>query len=119
CKLSVREAVEPGGIVDENALLGGLIRRPRLKQLEQMPGVGHFAFDARMRPVAAPYQSLRIGLDQRFMKRPRVRVIRRVLAEAMRTRQLEAAIMQLPTAKEVIEAQPRTPVAFHARNSSG
>src|SRR6478752_6152904 len=103
-QLSVREAVEPGGVVDENALLRGLIRRPRLKQLEQMPGVGHFAFDARMRPVAAPYQSLRIGLDQRFMKRPRVRVIRRVPAEAMRTRQLAPAPAFADAAKQALEA---------------
>src|SRR6185369_9686858 len=100
----VRKAVEPGGVVDENALLRGLIRRPRLKQLEQMSGVGHFAFDARMRPVAAPYQPLRIGLHQRFMKRPRVRVIRCLLAEAMRARQLAPAPAFSDAAKQALEA---------------
>src|SRR6185312_17534516 len=104
CKLSVREAVEPGGIVDENALLGGLIRRPRLKQLEQMPGIGHFAFDARMRPVTAPHQPLRIGLHQRFMKWPRVGIIRRVLAEAMGARQLAPAPAFTNGAKQALEA---------------
>ena len=65
-------------------MLRRLVRRPQLKQLEQVSGIGHLAFDARMRPVAAPYQPLRIGLYQRFMKRPRVEIVRRVLAEAMR-----------------------------------
>src|SRR6266850_6539661 len=103
-QLSVREAVEPGGVVDEDALLRRSIRRPRLKQLEQVPGIWHFALDARMRPVASPNQPLRIDLHQRFMKRARVGVIRRVLAEAMGARQLGPAPTFANGAKQTLEA---------------
>src|SRR5258708_38566553 len=56
-----------------------------------MTGVGHLALDARMRPVATPYQPFRISPHQRFMKWPRVAIIRRVAAEAMGTGQLGPA----------------------------
>ena len=69
-----------------------------------MPGVGHLALDARMRPVAAPHQPLRIGLHQRFMKRPRVGVIRRVLAEAMRAGQFGPAPALADRAQQALEA---------------
>ena len=69
-----------------------------------MPGVGHFALDARMRPVAAPYQPLRIGLHQRLVKRPRVGIVGRVLAETMRARQLGPAPAFADGAKQALEA---------------
>ena len=59
-------------------MLRRLVRRPRLKQFEQMSGIGHLALDARMRPVAAPYQPFRIGPHQRLVKRPRIGIIGRV-----------------------------------------
>src|SRR5260370_39360371 len=81
-RLSVRESIEFCGIGDEDAALCRLVRRPHLKQFEQVSGIGHLALDARMRPVAAPYQPFRAGPHQRFMKWPRVGIIRRVAADA-------------------------------------
>ena len=91
-------------MVDEDALLRRFIRRPRLKQFEQMPGVGHLALDARMRPVAAPHQPFRIGLHQRLVERPRVGVIRRVLAEAMRAGQFGPAPALADRAQQALKA---------------
>jgi hypothetical protein len=82
-RLSVRESIEFCGIGDEDAVLCRPIRRPHLKQFEQVSGIGHLALDARMRPVAAPYQPFRIRTDQRFMKWPRVGIIGRVATDAV------------------------------------
>src|SRR4051812_30276781 len=89
--LSVRETIEFCGIGDEDAALRGRLRRPGLKQFEQVAGVGHLAFDPRVRPVTAPYQPLRIGPHQRFMEWPRIGIIRRVLADTVSARQFGPA----------------------------
>ena len=65
--LSVRESIEAGRIGHEDAVQRRLVWRPRLKQFEQASGIGHFTLDARMRPVAAPYQPLRVGRNQRLV----------------------------------------------------
>src|SRR6476620_8999714 len=90
-RLSVREAVELGGIGYEDAVLDRRVRRPRLKQFEQVAGVGHLALDPWMRPVATPYQPFLMSPQQRFMKWPPVGIVRRVAAEAMGTGQFRPA----------------------------
>src|SRR5258708_6667864 len=101
--VSVRKSIERCGVADEDAVLDAAIRRPCLKQLEQMACILHLAFDARMRPVAAPYKPLRIGARQRFVERPRIRIVRRVLADAMRARQLCPAPALADRAQQALE----------------
>src|ERR1700694_4515052 len=103
-RLSVRESIEVCGIGHEDALLGRPVRRPDLKQFEQVSGIGHLALDAWMRPVAAPYQPFRIRTDQRFMKWPRVGIIRRVAADAMGAGQLGPAPAVTDRAQQALEA---------------
>ena len=101
--VSVGKSIEFCRIGDEDALLRHGVRRPFLKQLEQMADIGHRALDARMRPVAAPYQPFRIGRYQRLMKRPRIRIIRRVLADAMGARQFCPAPALTERAQQALE----------------
>src|SRR3981189_1668683 len=103
-RLSVREAIELCGIGDEDAVLCRRVRRPSLKQFEQVSGIGHLALDARMRPVAAPHQPFRISPYQRFMKWPRVGVIRRVAADAVGTGQLGPPPAVTERAQQALEA---------------
>ena len=84
-------------------MLRRLVRRPHLKQFEQVSGIGHLALDARMRPVAAPYQPFRIGPHQRFMERPRVGIVRRVAADAMGAGQLGPAPAVADRAQQALE----------------
>jgi hypothetical protein len=44
-----------------------------------------------MRPVAAPNQAVGILGNQRFVEAPRIRIIRRDAADAMRARKLDPA----------------------------
>src|SRR5258706_13400113 len=90
-RLSVREAIELCGIGHEDAVLCRRMRRPQLKQFEQVAGIGHLALEARMRPVATPYQPFRIGPHQRFMKWPGGGIIRPVAAETVGTGQFRPA----------------------------
>ena len=80
-----------------------VIRRPFLKQLEQVPDIGHLALDARMRPVAAPHQPFRIGRYQRLVKRPRIGIVGRILADAMRARQFCPAPPLADRAQQALE----------------
>jgi hypothetical protein len=50
-QLSIWKSVEFGRIGDEDSVLRRLVRRPHLKQFEQMAGIGHLALDARMRRI--------------------------------------------------------------------
>ena len=58
---SARKIIKPRRIVDQDALPRRHVWRPLLEQLEQAPDIGHFAFHARMRPVAAPDEAIGIG----------------------------------------------------------
>src|SRR5262245_45080592 len=72
-----------------------------------MSGVGHLALDARMRPVAAPDESIGIGAHQRLMEGPRIGIIRRVAAEAMRARQFCPAPTLADRAQQALETWRR------------
>src|SRR3984957_19944802 len=78
---SIRKIVKPRRVVDQDAPQSRRLGRPLLEQLEQAPGIRHFAFDARMRPVAAPDQAIGVGAHQRLVERPRVGIVRRASAE--------------------------------------
>src|SRR5271155_471301 len=101
--LSVRKSIELCRIGDEDVLSRREVRRPRLKKFEQVPCVRHLALDARMRPVATPYQPLRVGIDERFMKRPGVGIVGRLKAQTMCARELHPAPAFACRAQQALE----------------
>lgn len=66
-------AEQPCRRLYQDAPARSLNRRPGHEQIEQVTIVRHdLGSNRRMRPVAAPQQALRIGGNQRIVKRPRV-----------------------------------------------
>src|ERR1700732_2460678 len=103
-RLSIRESIKLCRVGYEDAMPCGRVRRPALKQFEQVSGIGHLAFDTWMRPVAAPHQTLPVSIHQRVMKWPRIGIVRRAPAEAMGTRQLGPAPAIANRAQQALEA---------------
>ena len=69
------------------------VRRPVMKQIEQMAVVRHdVGWDRRMRPVGAPHQPLRIGAHQRVMERPRIRIVGELHGQAIGRRQFDVCM---------------------------
>src|SRR5689334_18031803 len=90
CILTLLKPVEPRRIVDQNRLAqsrvgcpnGELVEHAAVIYLVERRDVGGLAVwkDARirMRPVGAPKDSLRVGLDQRFGQRGNVGIVGRL-----------------------------------------
>src|SRR5262252_7513830 len=97
------KSIELCRVGDQNTLAHSRVRRPGVKQLEQMSSIRHLAFHPGMRPVAAPYQSLRIGTQQRLVERTGVLVIGRTLAQAVGARHLDPAFAVADEAKQVLK----------------
>src|SRR6266545_4681754 len=87
----IRKSVKSCRVDGENAPSRLRVRRPRLKEIEQVAGIGHLVLHARMRPIGPPHQPVRVGAHQRLMEGPRVGIIRRLVAEPVRARKLDPA----------------------------
>ena len=63
------EAVEPLGIVDQDALAHRFVRHPDRDLIDQIAVVRHRRLQQHMRPVRAPHQAVGRGGDQRVRER--------------------------------------------------
>ena len=67
---------QPRWRVDQDLATNSFVRRPIMKQIEQMAVVRHHVGgDRRMRPVGAPHQHVRIGAHERVVQRPRIGIV--------------------------------------------
>src|SRR5580765_6815281 len=73
----LRPAVEFCRVVDENPVACGLVGRGRQKEVEQIAVIGHGYGDTRMRPVAAPDDTIRRSVNNFTDYTDHVGVIRR------------------------------------------